>query len=48
MAGGGGLIEIGRAAREAGLRTLADDAIGKVGEGLTAAEEIMRVIGPLG
>jgi len=47
VAGGGSLLEIGRAAREGGLRTLADDAVGKVGAGLTTPEEILRVVGPL-
>ncbi len=47
VAGGSSLLEIGRVARDGGLRTLADDAFGKVQEGLTTAEEILRVLGPL-
>ncbi len=47
VGGGGSILEIGRAARDGGLRTLADDAVVKVSEGLTTAEEILRVIGPL-
>jgi type II secretory ATPase GspE/PulE/Tfp pilus assembly ATPase PilB-like protein len=48
IAGGASLLEIGRVARESGLRTVGDDAVFKVSEGLTTAEEILRVIGPVG
>jgi type IV pilus assembly protein PilB len=36
--------EIGRIAREQGMRTLREDGIEKVLQGLTSIEEIMRVI----
>jgi type II secretory ATPase GspE/PulE/Tfp pilus assembly ATPase PilB-like protein/DNA-binding NarL/FixJ family response regulator len=43
---GASVLEIGRAAQRAGLRTLVTDAAEKVTAGKTTAEEIMRVVGP--
>ncbi len=46
IGGGASMLEIGRAARAGGLRTLAQDAADKVNRGETTAEEVMRVLGP--
>ena len=46
IAAGAGLLEIGRMACEAGMRSLFDDAAEKVALGLTTPEEVLRVLGP--
>jgi type II secretory ATPase GspE/PulE/Tfp pilus assembly ATPase PilB-like protein/DNA-binding response OmpR family regulator len=43
---GASVLEIGRAAQRAGLRTLVTDAAEKVMAGKTTPDEVMRVIGP--
>jgi type II secretory ATPase GspE/PulE/Tfp pilus assembly ATPase PilB-like protein len=43
---GASILEITRAAQSGGLRSLATDAADKVMEGMTTADEIMRVLGP--
>ena len=37
------LLELRRAARAAGMRSLLDDGIGKASEGITSLEEVLRV-----
>lgn len=40
------LLEISRTARQSGATTLIEDGARKVNEGLTTAEEVLRVLGP--
>ena len=40
------IIEVTRKAREIGTRLLIEDGMAKVAEGLTTAEELLRVLGP--
>lgn len=46
IASGASVLDITRAAREAGAASLIEDAAAKVSEGLTTAEEVLRVLGP--
>jgi type II secretory ATPase GspE/PulE/Tfp pilus assembly ATPase PilB-like protein/CheY-like chemotaxis protein len=46
IASGASLHELGQAVKKLGLLTLLEDARAKVHEGLTTAEEVLRVLGP--
>lgn len=46
IASGAGILEIGKLAKEQGMRFLRGDAIEKINNGLTTPEEILRVLGP--
>jgi type II secretory ATPase GspE/PulE/Tfp pilus assembly ATPase PilB-like protein/DNA-binding response OmpR family regulator len=46
IASGASLQELGQVVKNLGLRTLLEDARDKVHEGLTSAQEILRVLGP--
>ncbi len=46
IATGASLLEIAQQARQIGARTLLEDACDKVRQGLTTAEEVLRVLGP--
>ncbi|MEW6313825.1 MAG: ATPase, T2SS/T4P/T4SS family [Pseudomonadota bacterium] len=48
IASGASIMEINRAAREAGNTLLIDDARAKVEQGFTTAEEVLRMLGPQG
>ncbi|MDP2795460.1 MAG: ATPase, T2SS/T4P/T4SS family [Sulfurisoma sp.] len=46
IGGGASILDIGRVARQQGLRTLAQDAADKVHAGETTLGEVLRVLGP--
>lgn len=46
ISGGASILEIGKAARQRGVASLAMDALEKVNAGLTTLEEVLRVLGP--
>jgi type II secretory ATPase GspE/PulE/Tfp pilus assembly ATPase PilB-like protein len=46
IGGGASMLEIGRLARQRGMRLLTEDAASKVMSGETTLEEVLRVIGP--
>jgi type II secretory ATPase GspE/PulE/Tfp pilus assembly ATPase PilB-like protein len=46
IAGGASMLDMTQAARRLGARTLYEDAFDKMRQGVTSAEEVLRVLGP--
>jgi type II secretory ATPase GspE/PulE/Tfp pilus assembly ATPase PilB-like protein/DNA-binding response OmpR family regulator len=47
IAGGASMLDMTQAARRLGARTLYEDAFDKMRQGVTSAEEVLRVLGPM-
>ncbi|TMH08168.1 MAG: response regulator [Betaproteobacteria bacterium] len=48
IAGGASMLDMTQAARRLGARTLYEDAFDKMRQGVTSADEVLRVLGPIG